>query len=209
MKRAFTLIELLVVIVIVAILSGLLLPVFAKARERARRVQCISNLRHIGVAFSAYLQDWDDMYPWAHRPDGVRYYGAHPSINEAMTLYTREQRLWRCPSDTGQVFLRDALGRLEYPTPPYYCETLNRTSYGYLGIGYGNLYGQLAGNPVSFVKKPSIAVLLTELNPWHGGYDKREIANDSPARYNVLHCDGHVDRRTHREKVWDAYQGVR
>jgi prepilin-type N-terminal cleavage/methylation domain-containing protein len=169
MRRAFTLIELLVVIAVIAILAALQFPVFARAREQARKAQCISNLKQLGVAFGTYLNDWNDVYPWAWKTDSVQEYRAHPSINEVMAPYTRDQRLWECPSDTGQVFLRDKEHRLPYPTPPFHSETMCRSSYCFLGINYGNLYGQLAGNPVSFVKKPAVAVLLAELNPWHGG----------------------------------------
>jgi prepilin-type N-terminal cleavage/methylation domain-containing protein len=58
----FTLIELLVVIAIIAILAAILFPVFAQAREQARKAQCASNLRQIGVAFSLYLQDYDELF---------------------------------------------------------------------------------------------------------------------------------------------------
>jgi prepilin-type N-terminal cleavage/methylation domain-containing protein/prepilin-type processing-associated H-X9-DG protein len=68
-KNAFTLIELLVVIAIIAILSAILFPVFASAREKARQTMCSSNLKQIGTAFSVYIQDYDDTYPPANWTD--------------------------------------------------------------------------------------------------------------------------------------------
>src|SRR5438067_7411849 len=62
-RPAFTLIELLVVIAIIAILAAILFPVFARARESARRSTCLSNLRQLGTATMMYLQDYDDTYP--------------------------------------------------------------------------------------------------------------------------------------------------
>src|SRR5579863_8178857 len=64
MNRAgFTLIELLVVIAIIAILAAILFPVFAQAREKARAITCISNLKQIGTGCMMYTQDWDETYP--------------------------------------------------------------------------------------------------------------------------------------------------
>ncbi|MBU4375995.1 MAG: type II secretion system GspH family protein, partial [Candidatus Omnitrophica bacterium] len=62
-KKAFTLIELLVVIVIVGLLAAILLPVFGKAREAARRAMCINNLRQHGIAWYLYLDDHNDCFP--------------------------------------------------------------------------------------------------------------------------------------------------
>ena len=62
-RKAFTLIELLVVIAIIAILAAILFPVFAKAREKARQISCLSNMRQIGLGFMQYTQDNDEVLP--------------------------------------------------------------------------------------------------------------------------------------------------
>lgn len=62
-KQGFTLIELLVVIAIIAILAAILFPVFAKVREKARQISCISNEKQLGIAFMQYFQDYDEKAP--------------------------------------------------------------------------------------------------------------------------------------------------
>ena len=63
LHRGFTLIELLVVIAIIAILAAILFPVFAKAREAARKTSCLNNMKQIGTGSMMYAQDYDECFP--------------------------------------------------------------------------------------------------------------------------------------------------
>jgi prepilin-type N-terminal cleavage/methylation domain-containing protein len=65
-ERGFTLTEMLVVIAVIAVLTAILLPVFSTVREKARQNACLSNLRQIGTALTAYAQDYDDVNVLSH-----------------------------------------------------------------------------------------------------------------------------------------------
>lgn len=82
--QGFTLIELLVVIAIIAILASILFPVFARARENARRTSCMSNLKQIGLGFMQYVQDYDEKFPMAYYyADGVYNCNGGPAQTNA------------------------------------------------------------------------------------------------------------------------------
>lgn len=106
-KKAFTLIELLVVIAIIAILAAILFPVFARARENARRASCLSNLKQIGLATVMYTQDYDEKYPPTYiltsqpAPGGEEWNpGTAWYWQQILYPYTKSMQLYRCPSTT-------------------------------------------------------------------------------------------------------------
>ena len=112
-RRAFTLIELLVVIAIIAILAAILFPVFAQAREAARKAACSSNFKQIGSAFALYTQDYDDRLPdrrdlKSALPGGYRPWTTWPPSDPrggwavlVLETYTKNTAIWSCPSVTG------------------------------------------------------------------------------------------------------------
>jgi len=107
--RAFTLIELLVVIAIIAILAAILFPVFAQARESARKTSCLSNTRQLGTGIMMYVQDYDEMYPsnsWDTPPINTRDTDAKdPNYLSALQWvwrvqpYIKNRQIFACPSD--------------------------------------------------------------------------------------------------------------
>ena len=107
-RGGFTLIELLVVIAIIAILAAILFPVFAQAREAARKTTCISNCKQLGLGFMMYVQDYDEQFPFVTCGDS--YTGGcatwiRGSLPWTLTVqpYIKNFGLYTCPSDTDKA----------------------------------------------------------------------------------------------------------
>ncbi|MDF2440853.1 MAG: hypothetical protein JWN98_1837 [Abditibacteriota bacterium] len=92
-RRGFTLIELLVVIAIIAILAAILFPVFARARENARRTSCLSNQKQIGLGLMMYAQDNDEALPTGCNSGGNGW-------ASAVAPYIKSTQIYTCPSDS-------------------------------------------------------------------------------------------------------------
>lgn len=104
-QHGFTLTEVIVVIAIIGILTGILFPVFARAKEAARSTSCLSNLHQLGISINLYAQDVDDKSP------------GHSAFNASNTVtipigfgwagkiypYAKSAEIYRCPSDGTQV----------------------------------------------------------------------------------------------------------
>lgn len=132
-KQGFTLIELLVVIAIISILAAILFPVFARARENARRASCMSNLKQIGLGIMQYTQDNDERYPpnWngdqtpnaneldtdPGKPSGVFQVagnvsggGHYRTWMDYIYSYVKSTQAFICPSSLGSSPLRPSYG---------------------------------------------------------------------------------------------------
>lgn len=145
-KNAFTLIELLVVVAIISILAGILFPVFARAREQARKASCQSNLKQIGLAVMMYVQDYDERYPMARLYSTGYFY-------DILFPYIKNKQVWVCPS-AGEI--QNDSGSRRYSG-----------GYGWnicgtgASVAVGNGFGYTSGSPCT--PTGSIGVTLAEV----------------------------------------------
>ncbi|RYX86013.1 DUF1559 domain-containing protein [bacterium] len=149
-KNAFTLIELLVVIAIIAILAAILFPVFARARENARKASCQSNLKQVGIGIQMYIQDYDQRFLIS----GQTVTNC-PSI--LLNPYTKSSQVWLCPSETNSTALK-------YTDPRYASYQLNNQ--------LSNKAEALFTRPTELVvshDSDAAEIGWTEGNSWDGG----------------------------------------
>jgi prepilin-type N-terminal cleavage/methylation domain-containing protein/prepilin-type processing-associated H-X9-DG protein len=191
-RRGFTLIELLVVIAIIAILAAILFPVFAKARENARRASCQSNMKQIGLGIMQYTQDYDEMYPRRIFNQGAPS-GFQPIWAQVIQPYIKSAQLFQCPSNGNAKshFTQTAQNNGQYPAIA--------RSYA-----YNARFGNDDGNPtagLSDVQSPAGKIIVSEIygtdwndygSPWwgSGNWDVGFAGHLSTANY--LFADGHV-----------------
>jgi prepilin-type N-terminal cleavage/methylation domain-containing protein/prepilin-type processing-associated H-X9-DG protein len=157
-RQGFTLIELLVVISIIAILAAILFPVFARARENARRSACLSNTKQIALAVAQYSQDYDEtLVSYRYRPSA--YYG----WQIALMPYIKSTQVFVCPSARKVSLCPDS-----FPdkNPTLVSTTgLRSGSYGYNNAYLGDEYGgTLHDKKLSALARPAETVMATEIS---------------------------------------------
>jgi prepilin-type N-terminal cleavage/methylation domain-containing protein len=196
--RGFTLIELLVVIAIIAILAAILFPVFAKARESARRTACVSNVRQLSTAMMMYVSDYDQTYPPRMPPPPAP--GGIP-CKPCRTVdwrlyampYVKNTQLFICPSDSNiPAVLANEPANQAAPRPRRLAD------FGFGGGVFGgssyclNVVVTRLGTEASIVQ-PADTYLGAEIWSWHSSDALQyfQTGTGHPARI-AYYCDGHA-----------------
>jgi len=182
--EGFTLIELLVVIAIIAILAAILFPVFARARENARRASCMSNLKQIGLGFMMYIQDYDEKFPpylinyttSPTAPNGVTPSNPY-AWSDALQPYIKSTQVYQCPSQSGSAPVGSAGGPFAGQADP--------TKWGYTDYWYNSMLNKQSD---AIVVSPSLTVLAGDGNAGNAYYfyDGCRITGNS----SDIDCDG-------------------
>jgi prepilin-type N-terminal cleavage/methylation domain-containing protein/prepilin-type processing-associated H-X9-DG protein len=194
-KKGFTLIELLVVIAIIAILAAILFPVFARARENARRASCQSNLKQIGLGIMQYTQDYDERYLPAV---GTGTHSSGVALNNTawtttIQPYVKSTQIGMCPSGVQRVTPAVADGKdgmWEVTTPAW-----TATARGHYGINSN--FVRLPTLSLGEVQKPAETAMAFD-STQQDASEMFVLPNpilDGSRHFegiNVLYADGHV-----------------
>ncbi len=204
----FTLIELLVVIAIIAILAAILFPVFAQAREKARQITCLSNLKEIGTAFQMYEQDYDETFYSAsdvipNIPYDGHNIGMMMNFGSSYLLYpyTKNNQIFQCPDDNQQDYWGRASGWQPGSSNCIIngvnlCHTTSQMGsyyYRYFLDGWHLWFG---GNPTdAAIQYPAQLFIYSDVSDWHGG--NYGMWNPEPNMghvhvFNAVFLDGHA-----------------
>jgi prepilin-type N-terminal cleavage/methylation domain-containing protein/prepilin-type processing-associated H-X9-DG protein len=197
MRKAFTLIELLVVIAIISILAAILFPVFARARESARRASCTSNLRQHGQSLTMYLQDYDETFPTANFNDMFYNFplqdhkdgsGKPITLQSVTQPYVKNQGVYYCPTLRGQS------GRVQvYPTDyNFLCVHGWSKTPGF--AGFDNDLQGVCSHPLAAIgrvaEKPM--VICDALGEHVGETTNNVYTKGRVGGQNICYVDGHV-----------------
>jgi prepilin-type N-terminal cleavage/methylation domain-containing protein/prepilin-type processing-associated H-X9-DG protein len=210
---AFTLIELLVVIAIIVVLAAILFPVFARARENARRSSCQSNLKQIGLGIMQYTQDYDEIMPGA-------WYGSSSVASDATNYkwmdviqpYVKSEQLFACPSASNYKYVRQSGSNYGgyVINNAYWQKTATRqppvSDFGNSGAPYTTSLAAIQASSTTVLatdREPlssraiaeTYAIFWEVTPPSITGTNPRQLDNLAERHLNTvntLFCDGHV-----------------
>ncbi len=165
-KSAFTLIELLVVIAIIAILAAILFPVFAQAKQAAKKTQALSNIKQIGTSEQMYMGDYDDVYPIGF--DGVSWTG-NELWCQKIQPYAKNINIFTSPADSAAGKVNPAIGSwagvlLSFACNSYYGNWASSwfELRGPMSMGGQGSWLQPTSNSASDMTNPADTILFTE-----------------------------------------------
>lgn len=207
-RSGFTLIELLVVIAIIAILAAILFPVFARARENARRTSCISNLKQISLGLIQYTQDYDELLVKSYYGQFNSVQSRPPSVPpenykwmDAIYPYVKSEQVFVCPSaDNRQMGTNcpTATGILCNPTKYTYSKNLTAPARDFGSYTINTAYWSTldsftaAGGTANLasIQAPSTSVWILEGNghhelSWQNAALNPTVVNGSPRILNT------------------------
>lgn len=190
-RGGFTLIELLVVIAIISILAAILFPVFARARENARRASCQSNLKQISLGIMQYTQDYDEKYPLLQDPTA----GSGIPYTAAIQPYVKSTQLFICPSGSRDVATTEDNGTIADKTWKTTTPTYKANAEGSYGMNR-YLTGS-TGVSMATVDQPAITAFIFDCS-WYDSVGAVLPADSmfEAARHldgsNIAYADGHV-----------------
>ena len=215
-RSGFTLIELLVVIAIIAILASILFPVFARAREQARKAACGSNMKQIGLAQMMYAQDYDETLSLFSQGLGYQgslgYAGADgPRWADEIFSYVKNTQVFDCPSSSTQRM------RI-FPGGQFF--DITKYSYGYNSASTQGAEFGVASRSLAEIEDPSGTIMNAEDGRQEANVDAESVGREIPNALdtmeslagrvngmrhtgaadgdvqahalNVIYCDGHV-----------------
>jgi prepilin-type N-terminal cleavage/methylation domain-containing protein len=198
-SRAFTLIELLVVIAIIAILASMLLPALARAKEKARRISCVSNVKQICISMIMYVDDHEGQYP-PRMPDPAsgaafpckpcrtidwRPY-AVPYLSATTNMTNNSSSVFVCPGDNGipATIAADPFNGLT-PRPNRFAE--------FYGSSYCLNTVMTRLGKAAAVPMPADTFMGAEIWSWHQATALQDFQGKSKKPIRVAYfCDGHA-----------------